>query len=130
MNCCDEYCCNDGCNQGRNCPARKTTQIIPAKVAKAKPMYRRCDVMGICQAPDAECAANCILHDTIAPDPDPVDATMDWVMTWLAFAMCAIVLCAGLAFILGLHADTLAAWIDWIQASLRLTLYRWANTWS
>lgn len=21
---CDEYCCNHGCNQGRNCPARKT----------------------------------------------------------------------------------------------------------
>lgn len=24
---CDDYCCNHGCNQGRNCPARKT----PAK---------------------------------------------------------------------------------------------------
>lgn len=22
MSCCDEYCCNHGCNQGRNCPAR------------------------------------------------------------------------------------------------------------
>ena len=21
---CDDYCCNHGCNQGRNCPARKT----------------------------------------------------------------------------------------------------------
>ena len=21
---CDDYCCNYGCNQGRNCPARKT----------------------------------------------------------------------------------------------------------
>lgn len=20
---CDDYCCNHGCNQGRNCPARK-----------------------------------------------------------------------------------------------------------
>jgi hypothetical protein len=22
MSCCDDYCCNYGCNQGRNCPAR------------------------------------------------------------------------------------------------------------
>lgn len=22
MNCCDTYCANSGCNQGRNCPAR------------------------------------------------------------------------------------------------------------
>jgi hypothetical protein len=29
MRACDEYCCNHGCNQGRNCPAR---------VAKAKPV--------------------------------------------------------------------------------------------
>lgn len=131
MNCCDQSLpSGNGCNQGRECPARKTGQIIPAKVAVAKPMYRLCDIMGVCQSPDAECAANCILHDTIAPDPDPVDATMDWVMTWLAVAMAAIVLFAGLAFIVGLHADTLAAWFDWLHATLRLSLYRWASTWS
>lgn len=22
MKCCDEYCCNHGCNQGRDCPVR------------------------------------------------------------------------------------------------------------
>lgn len=27
---CDDYCCNHGCNQGRNCPARKT----PAKATE------------------------------------------------------------------------------------------------
>lgn len=27
---CDDYCCNYGCNQGRNCPARKT----PAKATE------------------------------------------------------------------------------------------------
>lgn len=31
MSRCDDYCCNHGCNQGRDCPARK-----PAKVAKVK----------------------------------------------------------------------------------------------
>lgn len=34
MNCCDEYCANYGCNQGRECPAR---------VTKAKPVMRAAD---------------------------------------------------------------------------------------
>lgn len=24
---CDSYCCNHGCNQGRNCPARQACQL-------------------------------------------------------------------------------------------------------
>lgn len=33
---CDDYCCNYGCNQGRNCPARKTpaTQLAIEEQAK------------------------------------------------------------------------------------------------
>ena len=33
---CDDYCCNHGCNQGRNCPARKTpaTQLAIDEQAK------------------------------------------------------------------------------------------------
>ena len=33
---CDDYCCNYGCNQGRNCPARKTpaTQLAIDEQAK------------------------------------------------------------------------------------------------
>ena len=34
MNCCDGYCTNYGCNQGRDCPAR---------VTKAKPVMRAAD---------------------------------------------------------------------------------------
>jgi hypothetical protein len=34
MTCCDEYCANYGCNQGRNCPVR---------VAKYKPVMRAAD---------------------------------------------------------------------------------------
>ena len=33
-NCCDEYCANYGCNQGRDCPVR---------VAKYKPIMRAAD---------------------------------------------------------------------------------------
>ncbi len=33
---CDDYCCNHGCNQGRNCVARKTpaTQLAIEEQAK------------------------------------------------------------------------------------------------
>ena len=30
---CDDYCCNHGCNQGRNCPARKTPAKTDRQVA-------------------------------------------------------------------------------------------------
>lgn len=26
---CDDYCCNHGCNQGRNCPARRKPATPP-----------------------------------------------------------------------------------------------------
>ena len=108
---CDEYCCNNGCNQGRDCPARKPGQTSPAKVAVAKPMYRRCE-----------------LYDEI--EPDPTDTKLNRVMTWLAFALSAIVLGAVLAFLSGLHSDLIIAWFEWLHATLQLTLYRWANAWS
>ena len=125
---CDEYCCNNGCNQGRDCPARKPVQAGPAKVAVAKPMYRRCDVLGVCQRQHGQCASHCELYDTI--EPDPADTILDRLMTALAFALSAVVLGAGMAFLSGLHADTIAAWFDWLQAAMRLTLYRWASAWS
>lgn len=37
---CDDYCCNYGCNQGRNCPARKT----PAKATERAPAPRAAPV--------------------------------------------------------------------------------------
>ncbi len=33
---CDDYCCNHGCNQGRNCPARKTQASQRAIEEQAK----------------------------------------------------------------------------------------------
>lgn len=33
---CDDYCCNYGCNQGRNCPARKTPATQRAIEEQAK----------------------------------------------------------------------------------------------
>lgn len=36
MTCCDEYCSNYGCNQGRNCPARVAK--IKQRMAAADPL--------------------------------------------------------------------------------------------
>ena len=33
---CDDYCCNYGCNQGRNCPARKK----PAKASERAAQFQ------------------------------------------------------------------------------------------
>ena len=33
---CDDYCCNHGCNQGRNCVARKT----PAKASERAAQFQ------------------------------------------------------------------------------------------
>lgn len=33
---CDDYCCNHGCNQGRNCVARKTPATQRAIEEQAK----------------------------------------------------------------------------------------------
>ena len=33
---CDDYCCNHGCNQGRNCPASKTPATQRAIDEQAK----------------------------------------------------------------------------------------------
>lgn len=33
---CDDYCCNHGCNQGRDCPARKT----PAKATELAAQFQ------------------------------------------------------------------------------------------
>jgi len=36
MNECDEYCCNHGCNQGRNCPVRVAR--VKARIPAAEPV--------------------------------------------------------------------------------------------
>ena len=69
MNCCDQSMPNNGCDQGRNCPARNA----PAIVATARPLYRRCDLMGVCQSPDAACKAECLMVLKTVQQAEPVD---------------------------------------------------------
>lgn len=99
MNCCNDY---GKCDKNRDCPARQ-----PAKVAVAKPLYRRCDVMGVCQSPDAECAANCLLHDPLPNQSfglanrltgDEHEEPIGWLETALMWAVMS--LAVGLLLVL------------------------------
>jgi hypothetical protein len=123
MNCCDQY---GACNQGRDCPVRAK----PANntVATLRPLYRRCDVMGVCQSPDAECKANCRLHDAVAetgPEMAPVkevDLTLDFV----AWTLVVTAVMATLAFCFGLYADQLASGLQWLADGAARLVQRFA----
>ena len=44
---CDDYCCNHGCNQGRNCPARKTPATQRAIDEQASSSWNLVDLVVI-----------------------------------------------------------------------------------
>ena len=44
---CDDYCCNHGCNQGRNCPARKTPATQRAIDEQASSSWNLIDLVVI-----------------------------------------------------------------------------------
>ena len=46
---CDDYCCNHGCNQGRNCPARKTPATQRAIDEQAKTDRQEACCTGNCR---------------------------------------------------------------------------------
>lgn len=80
MSCCDY---ND-CNQGRDCPARGTQ--APAKVAVARPLYRRCDIDGVCKQPDAQCRERCLLS---SDEDGEVLTQLEQVVAWLVTTLAA-----------------------------------------
>ena len=47
---CDDYCCNYGCNQGRNCPARKTPATQRAIDEQASSSWNLVDLVVIVAA--------------------------------------------------------------------------------
>lgn len=115
MSCCDY---ND-CRQGRDCPVR-----APAKVAVARPLYRKCDVMGVCQSPDAECQANCRLHDAAAqPGMAPVNEA-DLTLDFVAWTLVVTAVMATLAFCFGLYADQLASGLQWLAEGVTSLVLR------
>jgi len=88
-------CCDYQCNQGRNCPVRQ-----PAKVATARPLYRRCDVGGACPQPDAQCQADC--------KPASVDnSQLSW--DFVAWVIVITAVMATVSFAFGLYIERIAA---------------------
>jgi hypothetical protein len=116
MSCCDY----NHCNQGRDCPVR--AKPADNQVATLRPMYRRCDVMGVCQSPDAECKANCLLHDqTHAQTP----LAHGWA-DWLLLAVVAVAAAGTVSFVLGLYADQIASALLWLAEGVTRLVQRFA----
>ena len=94
MNCCDY----NQCNQGRNCPAR-----APAKVATAKPLYRRCDSGGPCPKPDAQCQAECLLSADYYGEPiSKTGEALMWLILTLAVGLLLVLTGGALGYIWGM----------------------------
>lgn len=81
---CDDYCCNHGCNQGRNCPARKT----PAKATE-----RAIDE----QAKTDRQAASSHADDTDELDSDIGEIVLDGIAIALIVWLVAFVFAPALA---------------------------------
>ena len=79
---CDDYCCNYGCNQGRNCPARKTQASQRAIDEQAKTDRQ---------------AANGHADDTDELDGDIVEIVLDGIAAALIVWLVACVFAPALA---------------------------------
>ena len=124
MSCCDY---ND-CRQGRDCPVRAATPAAN-NVATLRPMYRRCDVMGVCQSPDAECQANCLLYDQVQPS---MVAEPQRLTDWLLLGLVTMAAIGTVSFVLGLYADQIASALLWLAegvTSLVLRVAAWPLGW-
>lgn len=146
MNCCDQSMTSGkSCNQGRECPVRQQ-QPAPARVATARPLsrplYRRCDVMGVCQSPDAACEVDCLLllkpgpqaYDVIQRQIDDQasdqagDQGMDPVM-WLLLVLIVLLTVAIAAGLFGFaweqRMGLLEAWVTMVDVFWAL-MARWS----
>lgn len=136
MNCCDQSLKNGkSCNQGRECPVRQQLPA-PARVATARPLYRRCDLMGVCQAPDASCQAECLMVrnpfkqaevELVRPGHDD-DQGIDLVMV----VMVALIVLLTVVIVAGLSGFAWESRISLVEAwaVLRDVFWALAARWS
>jgi hypothetical protein len=89
-------CCDYQCNQGRDCPVRT------AKVATAKPLYRRCDVGGPCPRPDAQCEAECLLSADYGEPISRLEEIVMYVVITLAVGLLLVLAGGAVGFLWGL----------------------------
>jgi len=83
-------CCDYNCDQERNCPVR-TTQT-PAKVATARPLYRRCDIDGACKQPNDQCRERCLLAIDHGESLTQMEQVVIWLVTTLAVGLVLVLL--------------------------------------
>jgi hypothetical protein len=93
MNCCDYQC-----NQGRDCPVR-----APAKVATAKPLYRRCDIGGVCPRPDAQCEAECLLSTEPVEQIGWLEEVVMYTVMTLAVGLLLVLAAGAAGYVWGLR---------------------------
>ena len=91
-------CCDYQCNQGRDCPVR-----APAKVATAKPLYRRCDSGGPCAKPDAQCQAECQLSADYGEPLSAMEESAMWLILTAAVGLLLVLTGGALGYIWGLR---------------------------
>ncbi len=134
MNCCDQSMTSGkSCNQGRECPVRQQ-QPAPARVATARPLsrplYRRCDVMGVCQSPDAACQVDCLL--LLKPGPQAGDQADDQSMDPVMWLLLVLIVLLTVAIVAGLFGfaweqrmGLLEAWVTMMDVFWAL-MARWS----
>ena len=83
-------CCDYNCDQGRDCPVRGPQ--APAKVATAKPLYRRCDIEGACPQPDDQCRERCMLAVHEDEPLGQLETVALWLVTTLAVGLVLVLL--------------------------------------
>ncbi|NDH54855.1 MAG: hypothetical protein EBY24_23435, partial [Betaproteobacteria bacterium] len=66
--------------------------MTEAKVATARPLYRRCDIVGACPQPDAECRERCVLAADDGESLTQIEQVVIWLVTTLAVGLLLLVL--------------------------------------
>lgn len=108
----------------------------PVTVAKARPL-RRCEEMGVCMHPGAECRTNCRLHEPLDAPGNPQDALsqrlqgqadeeaagLELLLSWLLVLVVAVMVVALGGVLVGF---AWGRWGDAISSSLANTLWRMA----
>lgn len=127
MNCCDQSLKKTSCNQGRDCPVRDAAQV-----AKAKPIYTRCDLVGACQG-DTPCPTYCKIWDDLVHADQVLDEAFernDRRLGLLLKGACVLIAASVLVGVLSVYSPLLATGLDWLLVKAQLGLYRWAGVWS
>lgn len=117
MNCCDEF---GNCNQGRDCPVRKgqaQAQAPANRIATLRPMYRRCDSLGVCQSPDEACQGGCMLDTAVYADQTREDYLVMRVLLVLIGLLTLTIIAGVVGFAYGGDASLAERWAKLMESA-------------